>query len=584
MKKNKFILFLFCLVLCDVWNAAAGPARRGIITKTQPDGTTIQLRLIGDEFGHAYALPDGTLVKKDENGCYRPFTMIENACFQKTYDESRSAMRRLESSNHLSPTAGNSPAAPYRMNDFSAQGTVRGIILLVAFKNVPFCTDSITTHELLSARYNTPKYQEQFSYSFFSQAYNEQISVSGNITGSARDYFRDQSLGMFEPTFDVFGPITLDNDRVYYGGNDRNGRDANARGMVKDACQKAFDMRLTDFKDYDNDGDGYVDYVYIVYAGNDEAQFGSEECIWAHSWNLSTPLDLGGMKISQYACSGELLIDSQDCPAGIGTFVHEFSHVIGLPDFYNTTIDDPAENDFCMDYWSIMDYGQYALEGYCPVGYTSFERYSMGWISAKELITPGSIALLPTDEAPSMYRAFVNDKDTTSYFVFETIQKTSWNNYRPNYGLMITGVNYNASLWATNLVNKDKKHHRYHIVPANNEYSYQNENNQLFGKDNFTFGPETTPASVTQFGDTLFKPLTNITRHKDGLCTFDFMGGANGLDILPSNDNISTTVYTIEGKQLHLTISNSLPLEEQLPKGIFIITQNGTARKIYIRE
>lgn len=551
MNKNKLLLTLLCLVLCSAWNVAtAGPARRGLITKTQPDGTTIQVRLVGDEFGHAYALPDGTLVKQDEKGFYRPFTMIEKTDFMEAREENYAAMRRSDNTKSQGVLTGDDDY-PYRMNNFPAHGNVRGIVLLVAFKNVSFCTDSATTHSLLSARYNAENYVEPFEYNFYSKTYQENLNIAGTITGSARDYFRDQSLGKFKPTFDVIGPITLDNDRVYYGGNDRGGSDTNARGMVKEACQKAYAMGLTDFKDYDNDGDGYVDYVYVVYAGNDEAQFGGEDCIWAHSWNLSTPLNLGGMKISKYACSGELLIDSRDCTAGIGTFLHEFSHVIGLPDFYNTQIDNPAEDDFCMDYWSIMDYGYYTVEGYCPIGYTSFERYSMGWIPAKELNEANSISLLPTDEDPVMYRAFVNDKDTTSFFIFENIQKTGWNSYSPNYGLLITAVNYSPSKWRANTLNGDKKHHRYHVVPANNEYSYQHENEQLFGKSNFAFGPETTPASITQFGDTLNKPLTHITRTKGGPCTFDFMGGRSKIEHTALDDDHSSNaeeVYRINDK------------------------------------
>ena len=412
------------------------------------------------------------------------------------------------------------------MEDFPNTGNIHGIVLLVAFADVPFSADSTTIHTLLTNRYNAEDYTEEFSYAFYSPAYQDTLRLSGTITGSARDYFCDQSLGKFTPTFDVFGPITLDQKRIFYGGNERSGKDTNARGMIKDACRKVYEMGLTDFTPYDNDGDGYVDYVYVVYAGNDEAQFGPEESIWAHAWDLASPLQLGNMRISRYACSGELLIDSSDVPAGIGTFVHEFSHVIGLPDFYNTAL-KKNEEDFCMDYWSVMDYGLYCLEGYNPAGYTSFERYSMGWIPARELDEPQAVTLLTTDEDPVMYRTFVNDGDTTSFFVFENIQRTGWNTNKPAYGLMITGVNYNAAAWTGNSVNTNKKQHRYHIVPANNDYSYNDENNQLYGKSNTAFTPESTPASVTQLGDTLRKPVTDITREKNGPCKFAFMGGDN---------------------------------------------------------
>jgi len=530
-----FTTLLLFLFLHPADEAFAGPARRGYFTRLQPDGTEIRLKLVGDEYAHAYATPDGQLVRKDDNGFYTALTKAEEEAF--------TAVRRT-ARMQANATRGGSRTAAYRMSDFPSKGNIHGVVLLVAFADVPFSADSASIHDLLAARYNAEDYNEEFSYSFYSPTYKDTLSISGTISGSARDYFHDQSLGQFTPTFDVFGPITLDNNRIYYGGNERNNTDTNARGMVKDACRKAYDLGLTDFTSYDNDGDGYVDYVYIVYAGNDEAQFGPEESIWAHAWNLSSPLTLGSMKISNYACSGELLIDSQDAPAGIGTFVHEFSHVIGLPDFYNTSL-KAGEIDYCLDYWSVMDYGLYCLEGYNPAGYTSFERYSMGWIPARNLDLAQTVNLKTTDEDHVMYRVFVNDDDTTSFFVFENIQRTGWNANKPDYGLMISGVNYNPSSWTSNTVNTDKQKHRYHIVPANNDYSYNDEKNQLYGKANFEFTPESTPASITQFGDTLRKPVTAITREKLGSCTFDFMGGSSIAAPLADSEEDMREVYRI---------------------------------------
>ena len=511
-------VFLISLLILFSIPSLAGPARRGIFTRLQPDGTEIKLQLLGDAFTHTYATPEGRLVQHDSDGFYRVLSDEDAETWRAEAFRSRS--RALRATGRR----GGSRIASYRMKDFPATGNVHGVVLLVAFADVAFCTDSATTHDLLAARYNGKNHKEEFNYSFYSPAYKDTFSVSGTITGSARDYFRDQSLGKFTPTFDVFGPITLDNNRIYYGGNERNGKDTNARGMIKDACRKAYELGLTDFSDYDNDGDGFVDYVYVVYAGNDEAQYGPEECVWAHSWTLASPMPLGDVKISSYACSGELLIDSKDVPAGIGTFVHEFGHVIGLPDFYNTALRS-SELDFCLDYWSVMDYGLYCLDGYNPAGYTSFERYSMGWIPACNLDTAQTITLMTTDEDPVMYRTFVNENDTTSFYVFENIQRTGWNTNKPDYGLMISCVNYKASAWTNNAVNTDKAKHRYHVVPANNNYSYKDESNQLYGKNNYEFSTESTPASITQFGDTLNKPVTRITRTEGGSCTFDFMGG-----------------------------------------------------------
>ena len=253
----------------------------------------------------------------------------------------------------------------YIMTEFPTMGEIKGVVILAAFSNVPFSTNNINA--LLSNRYGADNYTEEINFNEYSNIYGQKLSLQCTIPGSARDYFRTQSFGQFMPSFDVIGPVTLSQKRSYYGANNSSGNDKNTSAMIKEACQKAYDLGLTDFKDYDNDGDGVVDVVYVVYAGVDEAQTGLSEAIWAKASNIDLTLG-NGMKISRYACSGELLIDLP-VVAGIGTFVHEFSHVLGLPDFYNTKADD-----FTMDAWSVMDYGMYNAEGFAPCGYTAFER------------------------------------------------------------------------------------------------------------------------------------------------------------------------------------------------------------------
>lgn len=156
--------------------------------------------------------------------------------------------------------------------------------------------------------------------------------------GSARDYFISQSGGLFQPTFDVVGPITLDNTMAYYGANDYSGQDVRPDEMVIDACKKAESM--VDFTIYDRDNDGFVDLVYVIYAGYGESSDidGSlEDAIWPHAWYIyqgaQKRVSVDGKYLDAYACSAELLGNSGTTRDGIGTFCHEYSHTLGLPDF-----------------------------------------------------------------------------------------------------------------------------------------------------------------------------------------------------------------------------------------------------------
>ena len=333
--------------------------------------------------------------------------------------------------------------------------------------------------------------------------------------------------------------------------------------MIRDACEKANSLGLTNFADYDYDKDGKVDIVFVVYAGCDEAQTGIEDAIWAKASSKEFTVN-DSIKVCRYACSGELVVDLP-VVAGIGTFVHEFSHVLGLPDFYNT-----KATDFTMDVWSVMDYGNYNAEGFVPCAYTAFERYSLGWIPMHTLDQPTTMSIGTTEEEGKGYRIFTSNiddmsvvtaADTASFYLVENIRKEGWNKYAPNNGLLISEVTYDRSAWRNNTVNSGSRH-RHCIVPANNVYNYKNANKHLFGAEvvdketeqvfiNPTFTINSTPASITQFDATMDKPLTDIRYDEaTGKTTFHFCGGSveDGIEDITIQDSESRIHYDLLGR------------------------------------
>ena len=430
----------------------------------------------------------------------------------------------------------------YIMKEFPTMGEIKGVVILAEFADVPFSIDSINT--LLGNRYNADNYTEKISFNEYSETYGQKLRLEATIPGSARDYFRSQSFGQFVPQFDVIGPVTLSQKRSYYGANNSSGNDKNTSAMIREACQKAYDLGLTDFTDYDNDGDGVVDVVYVVYAGSDEAQTGLSEAIWAKASSISLTLG-NGVKMGRYACSGELVIDLP-VVAGIGTFVHEFSHILGLPDFYNT-----KGEDFTMDIWSVMDYGMYNAEGFVPCGYTAFERYSLGWIPMFTFDAPATAAIGTTEEEGKGYRVFTSEADTSSFYMLETIRREGWNRYTAANGLLVTEVTYDRSAWRGNTVNVGT--HRHCVVPANNDYNYKTANKHLFGTANHEFTLNSTPASITQFGKAMDKPLTDINYDATtGKTTFHFRGGGEsvGVDELTIHNSRFTIIHDLLGRHV----------------------------------
>lgn len=436
----------------------------------------------------------------------------------------------------------------YIMTEFPTVGEVKGLVLLVAYQDVAFSLPDDSIRKLLQLRYDGDCYIEYLEHHGYSEVDGDSISIRATIPGSARDYFRHQSMGQFTPRFDVVGPVILDNPRAHYGANTAGGSDKNARAMVTEACRKAYEQNLADLSDYDGNGDGVVDFVYVVYAGSDEAQTAIGECVWAHASSVS--LTLGDMRIGRYACSGELFVDLKGLPAGIGTFVHEFSHILGLPDFYNTKSDD-----FTMDVWSVMDYGMYNRGGFVPCAYTAFERYSLGWLPMYTLDAPATLSLGTTDEEGRGYRIFtadldsnavVTEADTASFYLVETIRREGWNRYAYAEGLLISEVTYLKSAWKNNTVNVGT--HRHCIVPADNVYSYNSPSTQLFGTVNHEFTLTSTPATITQYGAAMDKPLTDIRYDaQTGKTSFHFRGGS-GIGRSPLTAHRSPLIYDLQGR------------------------------------
>lgn len=245
----------------------------------------------------------------------------------------------------------------------SSTGNKKALVILVNFQDTHFLENS------------TPQLYE----SILNQTgFNESPFV-----GSAHDYFTNQSNGLFNLSFDVAGPVTLAHPYAYYGANDdSNGEDSHPEEMVIEACKAI--ATTTDFSKYDWDGDGEVEQVFVVYAGHGEADYDNPDLIWPHKWSLSASphkkaLKISGEKINVYACASEL--NHLGHIAGIGAFCHEFSHCLGLPDMYNTT----NTKDNGIGYNSLMAAGSYLGGGYCPCGYSAYEKTSCGWITPKTL-------------------------------------------------------------------------------------------------------------------------------------------------------------------------------------------------------
>ena len=336
MKKIGLIVLLSAIV-GSVW---AVPARRGGLVVTQPDGSELTVYQHGDEHFHWMTNDKGEWLKVDIDGFYR-------------VTEALSA-EQIEAKRMAAPKRVTMAAYPLNI-------APRGLVILVNFTDVAFETSKAELDSMLIGK----NYTRDYSYTYRGKTYR----VTSN--GSARQYFEDASFGQYNPQLDVVGPVTVSKASTYYGGNNSKGKDKYPEVMIKEACELVNDS--VDYSLYDNDNDGYVDFVYVIYAGYGEADGGGDNTIWPHAWHLYSAAgrkcEVDGKIIDLYACGNEMDNYTKH-HTGIGTFCHEFSHVLGLPDLYETT---GYGDHKTMGEWSILDYGPYNNDGNTPPAYSAYQ-------------------------------------------------------------------------------------------------------------------------------------------------------------------------------------------------------------------
>lgn len=537
----KKILCLIAFVVYCTIHATAIPANGLPKTITQPDGTKVTIRLVGDEFAHYILSVDGLLLQEAKEGGYyyasmdggrlTPTDILAHDPSHRNDMETKYVEKRIQEKTDsllISTISQKHGELLMKANDNRTNGISRalgiptryvgrkkGLVILVNFANLAMASQ--TAHE------------------DFDRMFNEEGYHDNGCVGSVHDYFYDQSYGTFNLTFDVVGPVTVSRNFGYYGSDfSETSHDASVREMVVEACQLA--DPYVDFRDYDWDDDGTVDQVFLVYAGYGQATGGPSNTIWPHESHISETLVLDGVNISQYACSNELYgySEGNQMPMGIGCACHEFSHCLGLPDLY----DRDYSGAFGMSYWDVMNSGSYNGPhgiGEVPCGYSAYERWFAGWLTFREISTSQKLpSILSIEESPVAYK-IVNDGNANEFYTLENRQPDKWfqytNEYEGLHGLLVTHIDYDLKSWMANNVNPNKKHQRMSPVVADNSYgkTYEEFAGDLFpGIRNVT---ELTNTSHADFGGTMFnrntdgtffmnKSLLNI-QEKDGIISLD---------------------------------------------------------------
>lgn len=457
----------------------------------------------------------------------------------------------------------------------SALGVVKSIgspripVIMAAFSDVAFSKE--TTKEKVTRFLNEEGYHD------------EPLSV-----GSVRDYFVSQSQGLFSPTFEVIAEVKVEGTRSSYGKDGSSGAtDPNGTAYIRDAVAEA--AKTVDFKPYAAE-DGFVPFVAVIYPGpGQQSSFedGKTNYLWAKfSGGHSIPTSEGGPTVKSFIMANELIQSYGTGPNditgaafdGVGLFAHEFGHALGLPDMYYTGKDATIRASLLtMDYWDIMDYGQYFMNGYAPPGYTAYERSNLGWLKVEPLTEAAFVRLSSYDKKDETAKAYVlrNPINEKEYFLLENRTVSTWYPKALGEGMLISHIDYDAQKWAANTVNNDPDRQRIAYVPADGVKDGTSTKNttlqQLLDGYKGDLYPGTT--GVTSFtseskgvkwqtpeSPAYELPLFNIVRTEDGLITFSFIDSTlDGIaDVMHSSSDMAEPVYTLTGLRVR-SINEAAP-------------------------
>ncbi len=524
------------------------------MTGIQPNGTMLTIYKGGNGTVAFYTTLDGYVVLHEPDGGYyyakfgsdglAPTEQQAHDPAERTPEEQAfvAASAITAEQAYASPTMHRSPlkATARTTSGLGEYGkTANGTVSSIGNITIP----------VIMVEFPNRAFQETSTIDKLSRFLNEEgYSDETYTAGSVRDYFLAQSNNMFRPTFNVVAKVKASHDYAYYGGNSSSRRDTCLTNLIKEAIDSAlyagvdFSTMLVNNK---------VPLVSVILAGPGEHnayETGAEDYIWGQFNTFSYKSSLGGPSFSSFFVGDEILQKysvsvvsgayvynvTGSTFEGMGVFCHEFGHALGLPDFYNT-----SSGAGVVDFWSVMDYGQYWRNGYRPLGYNAYERNFMGWLKINDLGNdPQTLTIYPigsADNTEAQAYRIVNPSNDKEYYILENRQAGTWYPSELGTGLLIYHVDYLASAWSGNSLNRTASHPRLQVLPADgtNQVFATLRNNGLTSAQAYeqfqgdVFPGTSAVSSIASFstftGSGISTPIYNIAENSDNTITLQYL-------------------------------------------------------------
>ena len=255
---------------------------------------------------------------------------------------------------------------------------------------------------------------------------------------SMTNFYRQLSYGALDLTGEVVGYVRAPQPYSYYtaresgtGTNYPN----NTPGLLHDAL--TIFCRSDNLARFDADDDGFVDAIFLIHAGRGaEAESNPakrKNMIWSHKWTLPQPFVHQGVKVFAYSTEPE--------DGRVGIFSHEFGHLLGLPDLYDTTFRSHGIGDWCL-----MAGGSWGGKGNRPSRMSCWCLSKLGWIKPKVVTRKRSIQLNTLEEKKTeCYRLWKKGATGREYFLLENRQAKGLDAALPGSGLAVWHIDERQS-------------------------------------------------------------------------------------------------------------------------------------------
>ncbi len=397
----------------------------------------------------------------------------------------RAALAELDRLHQLPETLEYMPPAPWYEGDMQEEG--RGYEFdevptndLVMSNPAPMATTG--TQKILSLAIEFTDVSHSSSYPI--------TTLQNRLTGtnSMKTYFEQVSYDNITIAGEAKGWYEAPETMAYYGAPEGGGSDS--RNFYKLVREAVLDANPTvDFSKYDTNGDRIIDGICLVHAGPDEATGGGSDAIWSKQSVYPGTLRVDGVYV------GYFFTVSEQSPVGV--YVHEFGHMLGLPDLYDTDYSSTGAG-----LWDLMGSGAWNNWGRTPGHLSAWSKVHLGWV------TPTTISnyvegreIMYVSGSPDVIKL----PTTTSqeYFLLENRYRAGYDRYLPGDGLLIWHIDNSViqQYLNYNRVNNNENRKGVDLEEASgtqdlDDRGYNDGDNNDLWKNRLTgFTPDSTPNS-----------------------------------------------------------------------------------------